>query len=321
MVNIGIIGGAGYTGGELIRILLNHPEAKISFVHSKSNFGKKIYEVHTDLIGETQLIFSEINYNKVDLIFLCMGHGRSKEFVLKESIPNHIKIIDLSHDFRLKAEGNNFVYGLPELNKEQIKQAKYIANPGCFATAIELAILPLAYNRLLTDDVHVNGITGSTGAGQKLSPTSHYSWRNNNVSIYKAFQHQHLKEINQSIKQLQHSFNKEINFIPIRGNFTRGILISAYTKCDKSEDEVYNIYEAFYKNHPFVIITKTNSNLKQIVNTNKCVLQIIKHENKVLITSVTDNLIKGASGQALQNMNLMFGLPEDMGLKLKSAGF
>ncbi|MFC2138781.1 N-acetyl-gamma-glutamyl-phosphate reductase, partial [Bacteroidota bacterium] len=252
MVNIGIIGGAGYTAGELIRILLHHPEANIVFVHSNSNFGKKVYEVHADLIGETDLVFSEIEYNQVDVIFLCMGHGMSKEFVNNKDIPNHIKIIDLSHDFRLKADGNNFVYGLPELNKEDIKSAKYVANPGCFATGIQLAILPLANHQLLIDDIHVNGITGSTGAGQKPSPTNHFSWRNSNVSVYKAFKHQHLGEINQSIKQLQGNYKSNVNFLPVRGNFTRGIYISAYTLCDKKEEDIINLYEDFYKDQPFV---------------------------------------------------------------------
>ncbi len=321
MINIGIIGGAGYTAGELIRILLYHPEATIAFIHSNSNFGKRIYEVHSDLLGDTELTFSEIDYSKVDVIFLCMGHGMSKEFVMHKDFPDHIKIIDLSHDFRLKTEENNFIYGLPELNKEAIKEAKYVANPGCFASGIQLAVLPLAKNNLLIDDVHVNGITGSTGAGQKLSPTTHFSWRNNNVSVYKAFKHQHLGEVNQSIKQLQNSFDNEVNFIPVRGNFTRGILISAYTKGVKSEEEFIHLYKEYYKNHPFVIISDSNPDLKQVVNTNKCILRITKHEEKVLIISVIDNLIKGASGQAIQNMNLMFGLPEDMGLKLKSVGF
>lgn len=320
MIKAGIIGGAGYTAGELLRILLNHPEAKIDFIHSSSNFGKKVYEVHKDLVGDTDLNFSEIDLNKVDVVFLCMGHGKSKEFFEKNQIPENLKIIDLSHDFRLKATANGFVYGLPELNKEAIKKAKYIANPGCFATCIELAILPLAKNKLINDEIHVNGITGSTGAGQNPTENSHFSWRNNNISVYKAFSHQHLAEITESVQQLQPG-NHIINFLPVRGNFTRGIFVSAYINSDINLDEAINIFKEYYKNEPFVNIVDKNPDLKQVVNTNKCILHISKHNNKLLIISLTDNLIKGASGQAVQNMNLMYGLDEKTGLNLKSIAF
>ncbi|MBN2519152.1 MAG: N-acetyl-gamma-glutamyl-phosphate reductase [Bacteroidales bacterium] len=321
MINVGIIGGAGYTAGELVRILLNHPESKIQFIHSSSNYGKNIADVHTDLLGDTDLFFSDFDFKKVNIVFLCMGHGKSKEFVQNNKIPGNVKIIDLSHDYRLKHDENVFVYGLPELNREKIKKADYIANPGCFATGIELTLLPLAAKNLLIDDIHVNGITGSTGAGQNPSGTTHFSWRNNNISIYKAFTHQHLGEIIQSIKQLQSGFKNDVNFIPVRGNFTRGILISAYTNCDLSEPDLNELYKEYYQSHPFVTVSEKDIDLKQVVNTNKCLLNIKKHNNKVLIQSVTDNLIKGASGQAVQNMNLMFGLPETTGLNLKPVAF
>jgi len=314
MIKVGIIGGAGYTAGELLRILLNHPEVEITFVQSTSNCGNLISDVHEDLLGETNLKFTEV-------VFLCMGHGKSEEFMQKNNLPDSLKVIDLSHDFRLKRTGNEFVYGLPELNREAIKTAKYIANPGCFATGIQLALLPLAANNLLEDEVHVQAITGSTGAGQKPTETSHFSWRSSNVSAYKIFEHQHEGEILQSLKQLQPEFDKDFNFVPIRGNHTRGIFVSAYTNYKGSLDEANELFEKYYQSHPFVFITKTNPGLKQVVNTNKAVIYLEKHGNKLVIISVTDNLIKGASGQAVQNMNLMFGLDEKAGLNLKPVAF
>jgi N-acetyl-gamma-glutamyl-phosphate reductase len=322
MVQVGIIGGAGYTAGELIRILLNHPEAELAFVQSSSNSGNPVYQVHRDLIGETALNFvDEADFSKVDVIFLCMGHGKSKTFIEKNNLPEEVKIIDLSHDFRLKAEGNDFVYGLPEINREAIRKSNHIANPGCFATGIQLAVLPLAAAGLLENELHVHAITGSTGAGQAPTETSHFSWRNSNVSVYKAFEHQHLGEITQSFRQLQPSFDKAINFIPVRGNHTRGIFASVYTDYKGTLAEAVKLYEDFYAPHPFVFVTKENPDVKQVVNTNKAVLYLEKHGNKLLILSVTDNLLKGASGQAVQNMNLLFGLDETAGLNLKAVAF
>ena len=322
MIKVGIIGGAGYTAGELLRILLYHPEAEIVFVQSTSNAGNLISDVHVDLQDESELRFiSEMPISKVDVIFLCMGHGKSKQFMEENKLPVSLRIIDLSHDFRLKREGNDFIYGLPELNREEIKSAKYIANPGCFATGIQLAILPLAANNLLQDEVHVHAITGSTGAGQNPTETSHFSWRNNNLSAYKIMEHQHEGEILQSIKKLQPSFKSDFNFVPIRGNHTRGILVSAYTHFDGSLDEAKQLYKEYYREHPFVFITDKNPGMKQVVNTNKGVIYLEKHGNKLIIISITDNLIKGASGQAVQNMNLMFGLNEKTGLYLKPVAF
>lgn len=322
MIKAGIIGGAGYTAGELIRILLNHPEAEVTFVHSTSNAGNKISDVHKDLLGETDLVFSsEMNFSNLDVIFLCMGHGKSVEFMENNTLPDHLKVIDLSHDYRMKREGNTFVYGLPELNADAIKQANYIANPGCFATGIQLTLLPLAAARLIKDEIHVNAITGSTGAGQSPSRTSHFSWRNNNVSAYKIFDHQHLGEINQSLHQLQPSYTPAMNFIPIRGNHTRGIYATAYTKFDGTLESAQELYRNYYDNHPFVFMVDEDPDLKQVVNTNKCLLNLVKYEDKLLIISVTDNLIKGASGQAVQNMNLMFGLDEKCGLYMKPSAF
>ncbi|MEK6616583.1 MAG: N-acetyl-gamma-glutamyl-phosphate reductase, partial [Bacteroidota bacterium] len=311
-------GGAGYTGGELIRILLNHPNAEIIFVHSKSNAENLLSDVHTDLLGETEIKFSSSLSKDIDVLFLCLGHGESVKFLSINKISDKIKIIDLSHDFRLTS---NFVYGLPELNREKIKSAKNIANPGCFATAIQLALLPLAEKKLLTDEVHISAVTGSTGAGQSLSATNHFTWRNNNISIYKAFTHQHLSEITQSIKQLQTNFSSDINFIPYRGNFTRGILASAYTYSKLSLEEANELYQNFYKTHPFITVSEKNPDMKQVVNTNKCILYLEKHRDNLFIQSVIDNLTKGASGQAVQNMNLIFGLDETTGLKLKPSAF
>ncbi len=320
-IRIGIIGGAGYTAGELIRILLNHPNAKITFIHSTSNAGNLVSDVHSDLIGETDLVFSNELKNDVDVIFLCMGHGRSKTFLEKNTISANIKIIDLSRDFRLKSDSHNYIYGLPELNKNAIKSSSYIANCGCFATAIQLALLPLAKAKQLNEAVHVHAITGSTGAGQQPSSTSHFSWRNNNISIYKAFNHQHLDEIKQSLRQLQPTFDKAIHFLPVRGDFPRGIYASAYLTSDLTIEAATTLYQDFYKNEPFVHISDKSPNLKQVVNTNKAILHIEKHGDQLLIISMIDNLIKGASGQAVQNMNLMFGLEETSGLKLKAIAF
>ncbi|MGQ8338359.1 N-acetyl-gamma-glutamyl-phosphate reductase [Sunxiuqinia sp. A32] len=322
MIKVGIIGGAGYTAGELIRILINHPEAEIAFVQSTSNAGNPIHVVHRDLLGETEIDFvAEADFSKSDVIFLCMGHGKSKEFVEENDIPASVKIIDLSHDYRLKAEGNDFIYGLPEINREKIRSSERIANPGCFATGIQLAVLPLAAAGLLKDELHVHAITGSTGAGQAPSKTSHFSWRNSNVSVYKAFQHQHLGEITESFVQLQPSFDKSINFIPVRGNHTRGIFASVYTQFYGTVEEAEKLYSGYYESHPFVFVTNENPDVKQVVNTNKAIVHVEKHGDKLMILSVTDNLLKGASGQAVQNMNLMFGLDEKAGLNLKPVSF
>lgn len=322
MIKVGIIGGAGYTAGELLRILLNHPEAEVAFIHSTSNAGNKISDVHRDLLGDTNLEFSgKMDLSGLDVIFLCMGHGKSVEFMQENTLPEDLKVIDLSNDFRLKAEGNTFVYGLPELNRDAIKTARYIANPGCFATGIQLTLLPLAAAGLIKDEIHVNATTGSTGAGQNPTRTSHFSWRNGNVSAYKIFSHQHLGEMNQSLNQLQPSYKPAMNFIPIRGNHTRGIYATSYTLFEGTLEEAQQIYADYYAGHPFVHLTDENPDLKQAVNTNKCILHLEKHDNKLLIISVTDNLIKGASGQAVHNMNLMFDLPERTGLYLKPTGF
>ena len=324
-LEIGIIGGAGYTAGELIRLLLNHPETSINFVYSTSNAGNKLYQVHQDLIGTTEMRFTRKINGEVDVLFLCLGHGNSKAFLENYTFSANTKIIDLSNDFRLLAdknfEGKEFVYGLPELQKESIKEAKYIANPGCFATALQLAILPLAANGLLNNDVHINAVTGATGAGTSLSATTHFTYRDNNFSHYKAFNHQHLGEINQTVQLLQADFMSEINFMPNRGNFSRGIFATSYTKFEGSIEEAKKMYQAYYKAAAFTFVSDTDIHLKQVVNTNKCVLHIVKHNNKLLITSVIDNLLKGASGQAIQNMNLMCGLEETLGLHLKANYF
>jgi N-acetyl-gamma-glutamyl-phosphate reductase len=324
-IRIGIVGGAGYTGGELLRILINHPRAEIVFVHSKSNAGKPISDVHTDLIGDTDTKFSDTLSQDIDVLFLCVGHGDARKFLDTYSIAERIKIIDLSQDFRLSQNsihGNrNFVYGLPELNKENIKNAANIANPGCFASCIQIGLLPLAASGNLNAEVHINATTGSTGAGQSLGATTHFSWRNNNLSIYKAFEHQHLNEIGESLIQLQKDFNKELSFIPQRGNFTRGILAAIYLESDLSLEEAQQIYTNYYASHPFTLISKKNIDLKQVVNTNKALVYLEKHGSKLFIISIIDNLLKGASGHAVQNMNLMFGLDETEGLRLKGMGF
>jgi N-acetyl-gamma-glutamyl-phosphate reductase len=325
MIKVGIIGGSGYTAGELIRILMFHPNATIDFVYSTTNAGKPLSIAHHDLMGDIEMNFTnQVNPN-VNVVFLCLSHGKSKAFLEQNRFSNNTKIIDLGNDFRLKDdakfEGKQFVYGLPELNKTAIQSANLIANPGCFATAIQLALLPLAKNGWLKEEVHINATTGSTGAGVSLSETSHFSWRNNNMSHYKAFEHQHLAEINQSIQQLQMGYSNELLFIPNRGNFTRGIFATLYTVIENNLEDIVSIYKAYYADHPFVTITTTNINMKQVVQTNKCVISLMKKGNRLLITSVIDNLTKGASGQAIQNMNLLFGLDETTGLQLKSCGF
>ena len=325
MLEIGIIGGAGYTAGELIRLLLNHPKANINFVYSTSNAGNKLHKVHKDLIGSTEISFTSQINTKVDTLFLCLGHGNSTTFLEKNNFSKNTKIIDLSNDFRLftdkNFEGKVFVYGLPELDKTVIKTAKYIANPGCFATALQLAILPLAAKGLLNNDIHINAVTGATGAGTSLSATTHFTYRDNNYSHYKAFNHQHLGEINQTVNQLQTNFNAEINFIPNRGNFSRGIFATTYTKYDGSLDDAIKIYKEYYKDAAFTFVSDEEIHLKQVVNTNKCLIHLAKHGNKLLITSTIDNLLKGASGQAVQNLNLMYDFEETLGLNLKASYF
>jgi N-acetyl-gamma-glutamyl-phosphate reductase len=325
MIQAGIIGGAGYTAGELLRTLLHHPKVEINFVYSTSNTGNKISSVHQDLAGTTEMLFTNTIDTTIDVLFLCLGHGNSKKFLAENRFSENTKIIDLSNDFRLQKdalfEDKTFIYGLPELQKETIKKAQYIANPGCFATAIQLAILPLAQHGLLTNDVHVNAVTGATGAGTSLSKTTHFTWRDNNFSHYKPFTHQHLGEIHQTVTQLQEGFHSEINFMPNRGNFSRGIFATAYTKFEGSLDEAIKLYKDFYKDAKFTFVSDENIHLKQVVNTNKCLLHLHKHEDKLLITSIIDNLLKGASGQAIQNMNLMFDFEETEGLQLKANFF
>jgi len=338
MIKAGIIGGAGYTAGELLRLLVHHPQVEIVFVHSTSNAGKQITDVHAGLIGETDLRFTPQSTPKlanaercfpkgdftppsggwgVDVLFLCSAHGDSRKFMKENTIPASVKIIDLSTDYRHRATADGFVYGLPELNREAIRKAARIANPGCFATAIQLALLPLADKKLLKNEIHVNAITGSTGAGVKPTATTHFSWRDNNISVYKVFEHQHLQEICESLD----CSLSQINFIPVRGNFSRGIFASAYTESDLTLEEASQVYQDFYSDAAFTFISDTNIDMKQAVNTNKCILHLEKHGNKLLILSVIDNLLKGASGQAVQNMNLMFGLDEKSGLALKPSAF
>ena len=324
-IKAGIIGGAGYTGGEMLRILINHPNVEIAFVNSTSNAGNLISDVHTDLIGDTDLRFVNDIPQDIDVLFLCVGHGDAKKFLGANSINDNIKIIDLSQDFRLTAnakfENREFVYGLPELNREKIKSANNIANPGCFATCIQLGLLPLAAKGLINAEVHINATTGSTGAGQSLAATSHFSWRNNNLSIYKAFEHQHLNEIGESLLQLQPALSEALSFIPQRGDFTRGILAAMYLESELTLEEAQTIYEDYYNAHPFTHVSRKNIDLKQVVNTNKALVHVEKHGNKLFIISIIDNLLKGASGQAVQNMNLMCGLEETAGLRLKAANF
>ncbi|WP_179337035.1 N-acetyl-gamma-glutamyl-phosphate reductase [Winogradskyella ludwigii] len=321
----GIIGGAGYTAGELIRLLIHHSKVEIDFIYSTSNAGNKVSKVHQDLLGSTDLLFSNEINPEIDVLFLCLGHGNSRAFLEKNSFSDSTKIIDLSNDFRLTKDkvfnGKTFIYGLPELNKEAIKKANYIANPGCFATAIQMALLPLAKAEVLQNDVHINAVTGATGAGTSLSATTHFTYRDNNFSHYKAFTHQHLGEINQTVNQLQGDFNSDINFMPNRGNFSRGIFATLYTKFDGSLEDAKKLYSEFYKDAAFTFVSDEDIHLKQVVNTNKCILHLHKHEDKLLVTSVIDNLLKGASGQAIQNMNLMFGYEETEGLQLKANYF
>jgi len=321
-IKVGVVGGAGYTGGETIRLLLNHPQVELVFVHSRSNAGNGLELVHPDLLGETNLKFADSIQKDVDVIFLCLGHGESKKFLQENTINDSVKIIDLSHDFRLgdSINGREFVYGLPEVNKELIKKAKNIANPGCFATAIELGLLPLAKLGLLKE-VYTTGITGSTGAGQKLQDTTHFTWRANNISAYKTLVHQHLNEINRTIKQIQPGFEGQINFVPWRGDFTRGMFVSSIIAIDKSLDEVKSLYKDYYSQHPFTIVSDQTIDMKQVVNTNKCVIGLEKEGDKLVVHTAIDNLLKGAAGQAVQNMNLMFGLAETLGLQLKSIAF
>ncbi|MGE7774399.1 N-acetyl-gamma-glutamyl-phosphate reductase [Chitinophaga sp. NPDC101104] len=318
----GIIGGAGYTGGEAIRLLLNHPDVELAFVHSRSNAGNPLHAVHGDLLGETDLLFTGEIDNSVDVIFLCLGHGESKKFLEANDIAASVKVVDLSQDFRLgeSVKGREFVYGLPEANRDAIRSASNIANPGCFATAIQLGLLPLAKAGLLTE-VHTTGITGSTGAGQSLQATSHFTWRANNISTYKVLQHQHLKEIRRTLQAIQPAFGGGIHFVPVRGDFPRGIWITSYLDCNLSLDEAYALYEAYYEGHPFTHVSRKQIDLKQVVNTNKVLVQLEKQDGKLVIHSIEDNLVKGASGQAVQNMNLMLGLEETAGLKLKSIVF
>ena len=324
-IKVGIVGGAGYTGGELIRILINHPLVEMLCVQSNSNAGNLVSDVHADLLGDTDLKFTNVLSQDIDVLFLCVGHGDAKKFLNANNINSNVKIIDLSQDFRLSQDSNyqnrEFVYGLPELNRDRIKTAQNIANPGCFATCIQIGLLPLAEKGLLNSEVHINATTGSTGAGQSLSTTSHFTWRNNNLSVYKAFEHQHLNEIGESLTQLQSGFDQEINFIPQRGDFTRGILAAIYLDSDVNLDEAIKLYQNFYADHPFTHVSKSNIDLKQVVNTNKALVHLEKHGTKLFIVSMIDNLLKGASGHAVQNMNLMFGLPETCGLKLKAAAF
>jgi len=327
MIKVGIIGGAGFTAGELIRILINHPQVSLQYVTSRSQEGKYVYEVHKDLIEDLEHKFigdiSEQEYP--DVLFICLGHGHTKRFFEEYKVPDSVRCIDLSMDFRhmdsSSFQGREFVYGLPELNLNQIKEAKNIANPGCFATAIELALLPLAADGQLNNEIHVNAITGSTGAGQSFSDTTHFSWRNNNVSIYKPFSHQHEKEILESISSLQIGFDQQLNFIPVRGNFTRGIFSSTYTITPLSITNLNKIYRDYYKEAPFTIVSDRELDLKQVINTNKCLIHLEKHGDRLLVTSTIDNLLKGASGQAVQNMNIMFGLDQKTGLNLKANYF
>ena len=326
MINVGIIGGAGYTGGELIRLLINHPQTHIRYIHSRSNAGKYVYEVHKDLIGDTDLKFGNELLQDIDCMFLCLGHGESTKFLQENEIDASIKIIDLANDFRLEKDrqqpafNREFVYGLPEINKAAIQSAANVANPGCFATTIQLGLLPLAKAGLLKD-IYTTGITGSTGAGQSLSATSHFSWRANNVQAYKTLTHQHLGEIGESLNQLQPNSDLDLNFVPWRGDFTRGIFVSSTVAVDLSLEELFPLFEAFYEGHPFTNVSRTPVFLKQVVNTNKAVIHLEKAGNKLVVHSALDNLLKGASGQAVHNMNLMFGLEETLGLRLKPAAF
>ena len=322
MIRVGILGAAGYTGGELIRLLVNHPEAEILFANSESNAGNPVAEVHEGLYGDCDLKFtSEMPFDEVDVVFFCFGHGKSEAFLKEHSIPENVKIIDLAQDFRLEAPGNDYVYGLPEINKERIAKAQHVANPGCFATCIQLGLLPAANMGLITEDVAVNAITGSTGAGQKPTATTHFSWRMGNMSIYKAFNHQHVPEIKQSLRQVQGHLDADIDFIPYRGDFARGIFATEVIKTDKPLEEIVEGYKAFYKDARFTHYVDKAIDMKQVVNTNKALVHCDKYGDKLLVTSTIDNLLKGAVGQAVQNMNIMFGIDEATGLNLKANAF
>ena len=325
---VGIAGGAGYTAGELIRILIRHPDTELMFVQSESNTGKPVTDVHDDLLGSCDLTFSQDPDFNIDVLFLCKGHGESVKFLKNHKVSSTTRIIDLSQDFRIEGSHEEiakscggFVYGLCELQPGEISQARNIANPGCFATCIQLGLLPLASENLIRDDIHVSAITGSTGAGQGLTETVHFSYRNNNISIYKPFQHQHLGEIYQTLQLLQKDFSYQLNFVPYRGNFTRGIMASIYMKSGITTFEARDLFKTYYQNAEFVRVSPRNLHLKQVVNTNNCYLYIEKIEDKLLVVSIIDNLVKGASGQAVQNMNLMLGLEESAGLQLKASAF
>ncbi|MFM1795189.1 MAG: hypothetical protein RL642_1574 [Bacteroidota bacterium] len=324
VIKVGIMGGAGYTGGELIRLLIHHPYVALTFIHSKSNAGKPVHAVHQDLLGSTDLFFADQINPDIDVLFLCFGHGESRTFLEETPLPEAIRIIDLANDFRLKADAiigaRQFTYGLPELNLDAIQEAKNIANPGCFATAIQLGLLPLA-SKGLVNDAYTTGITGSTGAGQSFTATSHFSWRANNIQAYKTLSHQHLKEIRQSLEQVQNNANATIAFVPWRGDFTRGIFASTTLKTELSLDELYAAYEDYYASAPFTIVSRDPISLKQVVNTNKCLIHLEKENNLVVVHSAIDNLLKGASGQAIENMNIMFGLERTNGLQLKPSAF
>ncbi len=322
MIRIGILGGAGYTGGELVRLLLNHPQAEIVFVNSESNAGNLLSDVHEGLIGDTDMRFTgEMPFDRVDVLFFCFGHGKSRQFLSEHKVPGGVRIIDLAQDFRLASPDNDYVYGLPEINAGKIRNAQHVANPGCFATCIQLGLLPAASMKIINDDVAVNAITGSTGAGQKPSATTHFSWRNNNLSIYKPFTHQHVPEIRQSLTQVQGALDADIDFIPYRGDFARGIFATEVIKTEADIETITAAYKKFYENARFTHYSDKPIDLKQVVNTNKCLVHCEKYGNKLLVTSCIDNLLKGAVGQAVQNMNIMCGLDEAEGLRLKASAF
>lgn len=321
MVRVGILGAAGYTGGELIRLLINHPQAEIVFANSESNAGNLICDVHEGLMGETDMRFTaEMPFNEVDVVFFCFGHGKSRAFLQEHTIPSHVRIIDLAQDFRIAGE-HDYVYGLPETHRQEISTCMHLANPGCFATCIQLGLLPALKAGIISGDIHTNGITGSTGAGQKPGATTHFSWRNDNISIYKTFTHQHLHEINQTIHELQPQYDGQMFFIPQRGCFTRGIFVTSYARCNTPIEEVKAIYEDYYRDAAFTHVVSTSPDMKQVVNTNKALVYVERYADQLLMVSCIDNLLKGAVGQAVENMNLMFGLPEDTGLRLKASAF
>ena len=321
MVRVGILGAAGYTGGELIRLLINHPQAEIVFANSESNAGNLICDVHEGLMGETDMRFTaEMPFNEVDVVFFCFGHGKSRAFLQEHTIPSHVRIIDLAQDFRIAGE-HDYVYGLPETHRQEISTCMHLANPGCFATCIQLGLLPALKAGIISGDIHTNGITGSTGAGQKPGATTHFSWRNDNISIYKTFTHQHLHEINQTIHELQPQYDGQMFFIPQRGCFTRGIFVTSYARCNTPIEEVKAIYEDYYRDAAFTHVVRTSPDMKQVVNTNKALVYVERYADQLLMVSCIDNLLKGAVGQAVENMNLMFGLPEDTGLRLKASAF